>query len=85
MQIDLDCPRCAFHYGAAAATLADEIVGEMVNEGPWLALGEGHTFEDMVRAALAVRGRICCPDCHTALAVHVTRLVLSAHDLCACA
>jgi hypothetical protein len=64
MEIELDCPRCAFHFSAACATPADEIFDGMLNDGPWLALGEGDCFGDMVRTALAARGRLCCPECH---------------------
>jgi hypothetical protein len=35
----------------------------MTEEGPWYALGDGETFEDMIFSALTARGAICCPDC----------------------
>jgi hypothetical protein len=42
----------------------------MTDDGPWFALAPGRTFEDMIFAALARRGRILCPECGTAVAVH---------------
>jgi hypothetical protein len=35
----------------------------MTEEAPWFALAEGETFQDMVQAALASRGKILCPEC----------------------
>ena len=35
----------------------------MTDEGPWYALGDGETFEDMIFAALTARGAIRCPGC----------------------
>jgi hypothetical protein len=41
----------------------------MTEEGPWIALGRGDTFEAMVFAALTARGWVGCPDCGGAAAV----------------
>ena len=41
---------------------AMEVLARMIDEGPWFALAEGETFEDMIFAALTSRGAICCPD-----------------------
>jgi hypothetical protein len=35
----------------------------MIDEGPWYALGDGETFEDMIFAAVTSRGAIYCPEC----------------------
>jgi hypothetical protein len=42
---------------------ADEVLARMTDEGPWYALGDGETFEDMIFTALATRGVIRCPEC----------------------
>jgi hypothetical protein len=63
MFIELRCPSCACHLSAACDTPAEEVLDLMTESGPWFALGRGRTFEDMVNAALAARGRIYCPEC----------------------
>jgi hypothetical protein len=70
MQIELYCPGCPFHFAAAADADADAILDRMTEEGPWIALGHGDSFEAMVFAALTSRGRIGCPECGRALAVY---------------
>jgi hypothetical protein len=35
----------------------------MKEEGPWFALANGGTFEDMIWGALLARGAIYCPEC----------------------
>jgi hypothetical protein len=69
MQIELLCPRCACRFGAAPETPAAEVFDRMTEEGPWYALGDGETFEDMIFAALTARGAIHCPDCGEAVGV----------------
>jgi hypothetical protein len=69
MQTELYCPCCQCRFRAAANTPANAIVDRMTEEGPWIALGEGETFEDMIVAALAQRGRILCPECRQVLSI----------------
>jgi hypothetical protein len=35
----------------------------MSEDGPWYALGDGETFEDMIFSALIGQGAIPCPEC----------------------
>jgi hypothetical protein len=42
----------------------------MIDEGPWFALAEGKTFEDMIFAALVRRGKIRCPECGKPVSIH---------------
>jgi hypothetical protein len=63
MQIQLHCPACSCHFRAAPDAPAAEILDRMTEEGPWYALGDGETFEDMIFAALTARGQIRCPEC----------------------
>ena len=69
MQIELRCPSCPCHFSACPDTPAAEILDQMTEDGPWFALGEGETFEDMIIAALLHRGRIGCPECHAPVAI----------------
>jgi len=84
MQIELHCPRCACHFTAPPDTPGSEILDRMVDEGPWFALGEGDTFEDMIFAALTARGRICCPDCREAVCVSEETLGQMAREYSSC-
>jgi hypothetical protein len=63
MQVELYCRGCSCRFAAPPDTPAAEVWDRMVEEGPWYALGDGETFEDMIFAALTARGAICCPDC----------------------
>jgi len=70
MQIELHCPCCACHFSAPPDLPADQVLERMIDEGPWFALGEGETFEDMIFTALTRRGRICCPECRHAVSIN---------------
>jgi hypothetical protein len=63
MRIELHCSSCFCRFVAPAQASHDEIREQMFNDGPWYALGDGNTFEDMIFATLMERGAICCPDC----------------------
>jgi hypothetical protein len=84
MQIELHCPGCLFHFSAPPDAAAAEILNQMIEEGPWLALGRGETFEDMIFAALTSRGKICCPDCQEPLEVSEESLGRYARELFPC-
>ena len=70
MTIELACLSCPCRFEAAADVPADDVVRRMTEEGPWFGLAPGRTFEDMIFNALARRGRILCPECGDAAAVH---------------
>jgi hypothetical protein len=63
VEIELFCPDCLSRFSASPHTPADEIIDRMRDEGPWYALANGETFEDMIFSALLYRGAIRCPDC----------------------
>jgi hypothetical protein len=69
MQIELHCPQCHCSFAAPPEAPFAEVVERMKEEGPWFALANGETFEDMVWAALLARGAIRCPECGKAVAV----------------
>jgi hypothetical protein len=84
MIIDLVCPCCPFQFSAPAAADAVHILDRMIEDGPWLALGEGDTFEDMVVRAVNTRGAIRCPDCREALIVNHEEPSQFREDLLVC-
>ena len=63
MLIELSCPSCACSFKAPPHLPYGEVLDQMIDEGPWIGLAEGETFEDMIFAALTSRGVIRCPDC----------------------
>ena len=63
MQIELHCEHCFCCFAASPDTPAEEVLERMTEDGPWYALGDGETFEDMIFGALTSRGVIHCPDC----------------------
>ena len=69
MQIELRCPYCACRFSAPPDAPMAEVVDRMTEDGPWFALGDGDTFEDMIFAALLTRGKIACPDCRAPVVV----------------
>jgi hypothetical protein len=81
MQIELYCTHCTCRFVAAPDTPAAEILDRMTDEGPWYALGDGQTFEDMIFNALTSRGAICCPDCGSPVSVSEESLSQMALDL----
>ncbi len=62
MQVELYCSQCPCRFAAAPDTPAARVVERMTEEGPWYALGDGETFEDMIFTALTCRGEIRCPE-----------------------
>jgi hypothetical protein len=63
MQVELFCPHCSGRFAASPETPAAQVLERMTEEGPWYALGDGATFEDMIFASLVERGAITCPEC----------------------
>jgi hypothetical protein len=63
MQVELFCTHCACRFAAPPQTPAADIVDRMAMEGPWYALGDGETFEDMIFTTLTSEGEIKCPEC----------------------
>jgi DNA-directed RNA polymerase subunit RPC12/RpoP len=63
MQVELYCPRCHSRFVAPPDTPAADIAERMTLEGPWFALGDGETFEDMIFSTLTSEGEIHCPEC----------------------
>jgi hypothetical protein len=63
MQVELYCPRCGRRFAAEPETPAAEVLDRMAEEGPWYALGDGETFEDMIFATMFSCGAIRCCEC----------------------
>lgn len=63
MQVELYCPCCCSSFVAAPNAPAQQVLDQMAEEGPWYALGDGETFEDMIFTTLFSCGSIRCADC----------------------
>ena len=63
MQIELYCECCACRFAAPPDSSANEVTDQMFDHGPWYALGDGATFEDMIFSSLTEDGHIFCPEC----------------------
>jgi hypothetical protein len=63
MQVELYCPQCCCRFAAAPETPSAEVLDRMAEDGPWYALGDGETFEDMIFTTLFSRGDIRCSEC----------------------
>jgi hypothetical protein len=63
MQVELFCPNCCCRFAASPETPAAEVLDRMAEEGPWYALGDGETFEDMIFTTLFDCGSIRCSEC----------------------
>lgn len=63
MQVELYCSHCACSFLASPEAPAAEVLDRMAEEGPWYALGDGETFEDMIFSTLFARGTIHCATC----------------------
>jgi hypothetical protein len=63
MQVELNCPHCACSFAAEPETPAPEVFERMTEKGPWYALGDGETFEDMIFTTFFAGGSIRCSDC----------------------
>ncbi len=63
MQIELFCDGCTCRFAAPPGASANEVTDLMFEDGPWFALGDGETFEDMIFATLTGAGDIHCPEC----------------------
>jgi hypothetical protein len=69
MQIELYCPHCGCRFTAHPDTPAAEVLDRMAEDGPWYALGDGETFEDMIFTTLFACGSIRCSECGEAASV----------------
>ena len=69
MRVELYCPQCGCRFAAAPDTPAAEVLDRMAEDGPWYALGDGETFEDMIFSTLFAAGEIRCSECGEAIEV----------------
>jgi hypothetical protein len=69
MQVELHCPHCLCSFAASPDTPAAEVLDRMAEEGPWYALGDGETFEDMIFSTVFACGAIRCSECGEPVAV----------------
>ena len=69
MQVELYCPHCNRSFTAAPHTPAGEVLNRMAEKGPWYALGDGETFEDMIFSTFFACGHIRCSQCGASVSV----------------
>jgi hypothetical protein len=69
MQVELFCPNCCCRFAASPETPAAEVLDRMAEEGPWYALGDGETYEDMIFTTLFDCGSIRCSECGESVVV----------------
>jgi len=67
MQIELYCPCCDQAFVAAPDTPAAVVLERMAEQGPWYALGDGETFEDMIFRTVFACGAVRCGECGEAV------------------
>jgi len=84
MQVELYCTHCPCRFAASPDTPAAEVLERMTEEGPWYALGDGQTFEDMIFTSLMARGAIRCPECGEPVAVSEESLGRLTMEVLAC-
>jgi hypothetical protein len=63
MQVELFCRHCQRSFVAPPEATATEVLDRMAGEGPWYALGDGATYEDMIFSTLIACGTIRCSEC----------------------
>ena len=63
MHVELDCPACHRSYPVPPENPAAAALERMTRVGPWYAVGDGETFEDMLFAAVTDPGPLHCPAC----------------------
>jgi hypothetical protein len=63
MQVELYCPCCDRAFVAAPETPARDVLDRMAEQGPWYALGDGETFEDMIFSTVFACGHVRCGEC----------------------
>lgn len=69
MRVELRCPGCGCHFPAAPESPMGEALARLEEQGPWSALGDGETPEDMIVAAFPGCGMTPCPRCGEPVAV----------------
>jgi hypothetical protein len=69
MQVELYCDHCCTSFVAEPDAPAAEVLDRMAEDGPWYALGDGATYEDMIFSTLFACGHIRCSQCGEAAGV----------------
>jgi hypothetical protein len=74
MYLPLTCPHCLEEFELTQAPQASHVLDSLEDQGPWLALGDGETVEDVISAALDGEEGVRCPECGDAIPVSEERL-----------
>ncbi len=83
MQLELYCPSCRCLFAPGPITSVAKALRSLEEAGPWSALGDGETVEDLLYNALSSVEETDCPDCGTSATVHEGTLGDLTHSLLA--
>lgn len=83
MQLELYCPCCDHRFIPGAKTALAKVFRSLAEIGPWSALGDGETFEDLLSSTLTSSPETVCPDCGNAATLGETTLGALSHALLA--
>jgi hypothetical protein len=84
MNVELYCPCCDHAFTATPDTPAAEVLDRMADIGPWYAVGDGETFEDMIFSTLLACGHIRCGDCGEPATVNEQSLARMTREVLGC-
>jgi hypothetical protein len=83
MQLELYCPSCLRRFAPGPRSAVATALKGLEEAGPWSALGDGETVQDLLYNALASAEETDCPDCGVAAKVHEGTLGDLTHSLLA--
>jgi hypothetical protein len=83
MQLELYCPSCRCQFMAGPRSAVAAVLKGLEEAGPWSALGDGETVEDLFHNALASVEETDCPDCGSAATLNEGTLGELTHSLLA--
>jgi hypothetical protein len=83
MQLELYCPSCRSRFAPGPRTSIAIALGILEEAGPWSALGDGETVEDLLYNALVSAEETDCPECGSSAEVQERTLGDLTHSLLA--
>jgi hypothetical protein len=84
MQLELYCAHCDRRFTPAPKPGIVDLIQDLEREGPWSALGDGETFEDLLYNTLTSTPETACPECGGTATVGEGELGELSHSLLAC-
>jgi hypothetical protein len=81
MQLDLYCEHCGQAFEVPADSSTAHVLEQVADVGPWAALGDGETLEDLLSTTLTREESIHCPQCGERVPVSEVSLSRCAQEL----